>query len=256
MVFSPFEADIDVDHNIFTILVESTKLCGINITGIIDKNDNLNLSLKLYTKKGDLEEFTSCMLSKKQLIKGKYTIDVDLDSEGNIYQLINNLHGRIDFASFRGRIYRLTLLSRILSVINISKFIRGKIPDIVQNGFAYNSITVKADIKNNRITLKSAVIKGVDMTFVFKGWINMLKKTVELKCLVSPFKTADLIIKNVPILGHILNNQLVSIPVKITGSIDKPDIFLLPPSEVGKELVNMMKRIISTPFRIIKSLPQ
>ena len=256
MIFSPFEADIDVDHDIFTILVESTKLCGISISGIIDKNDKLNLSLELNTKEGDLEELTSCMFSKKQLIKGRYTINIDLDSKGTMYQLMNNLHGKIDFSSSKGRIYRLTLLSRILSVINISKFIQGKIPDIAQNGFAYNSIKVKADIKNNRIILKSAVIKGVDMTFIFKGWIDMLKKTMELKCLVSPFKTADLIIKNIPILGHILNNQLVSFPVKITGSIDKPDIFLLPPSEVGKELINMMKRIISTPFRIIKSLPQ
>ena len=196
------------------------------------------------------------MFGKKGLIKGQYAMDIDLDSKGdNMYQLMKNLHGKIDFSSSKGRIYKLTLLSRILSVINISKFIRGKIPDIVQNGFAYNSMTVKADIKHNRIFLKSAVIKGVDMTFVFTGRINMLKKTMKLQCLVSPFKTADLIIKHIRIVGHILNNQLVSIPVKITGSIDNPDVFLLPPSEVGKGLLNMMKRIISTPFRIIKSLP-
>ncbi len=257
MVFSPFEADIDIDHNIFTILLESAKLCGISITGIMDKSDKFNLIMKLYNKKGNLKKFTSCMFGKKGLIKGPYTMDIDLDSKGdNMYQLMKNLHGKIDFSSSKGRIYKLTLLSRILSVINISKFIRGKIPDIVQNGFAYNSMTVKADIKHNRIFLKSAVIKGVDMTFVFIGRINMLKKTMKLQCLVSPFKTADLIIKHIPILGHILNNQLVSIPVKITGSIDNPNVFLLPPSEVGKGLLNMMKRIISTPFRIIKSLPQ
>ncbi len=256
MIFTPFQASVAMYKDSWTIFIENTKLCNMNIEGIIDKKHKLDISFELYAEKDNLAQFISCLFDKKQLIKGKYSIRADFNSIGNMYQLMDNLNGKIEFSSQDGRIYKLTLLSRILSVINISKFIHGKIPDIIQNGFAYNSLYIKAYIKKSRIILKSAVIKGVDMTFVFKGWIDMMKRTMKLTCIVSPFKTADMIIKHLPILDHILNNRLISFPVEIKGNINNPDIVLLPPSEIGKGLLDMMQRIMTTPFRIIKDIPQ
>ncbi len=256
--FAPFEAKIAIDKNAWTILVQNTKLCGINITGIINKknkSNDLNLSLTFYTKKGDLDRSISCMFGKDRLIKGNYSIGGNLKSMGSMNHIPDNFHGDISFHSSGGRIYKLTLISRILSVINIAKFIRGKLPDIIQKGFAYKFIDIKADVKKSRLFLQSAVIKGVDMTLIFKGWIDLVKDKEELTCLVSPFRTADMIIKHIPLLGHILNDRLISIPVKITGNINDPDIFLLPPSAVGKELINIMQRTLETPFRIIKLIP-
>ncbi len=251
-----FQASITMNRNLYTVFIDNAKLCNMNITGIIDKSYKINLSFGLCAEKGDLAEFMKCLLNKKGLIKGEYSIRADLNSTGDVYQLMNGLHGKINFLSSNGRIYKLTLLSRILSVINISGLFHGKIPDIAQNGFAYNSMTVKANVRQGRIIFKSAVIKGVDMTFIFKGWIDILKHTLQLTCLVSPFKTADMIIKHVPLLDHIMNNRLISFPLKITGNIDDPDVTLLPPSEVGKGLMDMMQRIMTTPFRIIKSIPR
>jgi hypothetical protein len=78
---------------------------------------------------------------------------------------------------------------------------------------------------------------------------------MELTCLVAPFKTADILIEKIPILGTILNGRLVSIPVKAVGSLHDPKVFLLPPSEVGKGLVGTMQRILETPFKLIEKLP-
>lgn len=253
--FTPFEAKVAIDKTNWSILIQNTKLCDINITGIINKKnkaDQLNLSAVFYTKNGDLAKSLPCMFGKTGLIKGNYSISGNLKSQGNMDTLFHNLNGKISFHSSDGRIYKLTLLSRILSVINISKFIQGRLPDIIQHGFAYNSIDIKADVKKDRLFLKSAVIKGVDMTLTFNGWIDMLKDKMKITCLVAPFRTADMVIKYIPVLGRILNGQLVSIPVKVTGRLNNPDVLLLPASEVGKGLINIMRRTLEAPFRLLK----
>ncbi|MCK5101087.1 MAG: AsmA-like C-terminal domain-containing protein, partial [Desulfobacteraceae bacterium] len=107
----------------------------------------------------------------------------------------NGLNGKLKFKSKDGKIHSLTLLSRILAVINISTLFKGKLPDITQKGFRYHSINFKADIVNNRIVLDEVVIDGHDMALVFKGTIDPVKNDLDLTCLVAPFKTIDMLIE-------------------------------------------------------------
>jgi hypothetical protein len=168
--------------------------------------------------------------------------------------LKHNLTGTIRMTSDGGRIFRLTLLSRILSLLNISKLMEGKFPDIEQNGFAFNYINIVADVEKSRIILKQAVINGLDMTLVFVGWIDMVSREIDLTCMVAPFKTADRIIGKIPVINTMLNGRLISVPVKATGTLSNPEVTVLKPSEVGKSLINTMRDILITPFKLIDTI--
>lgn len=183
-------------------------------------------------------------------------ISTGLESAEPLQSLQENLTGTIAITSQKGRIFRLTLLSRILSLINVAQWMAGNLPDIEQNGFAYETIEIDATVKEGRIFLEKAVIDGLDMTLIFMGWIDPFLKTLELTCLVAPLKTADSIIKQIPILGKMFNNRLISIPVKVWGSIAEPDLTLLHPSDVGHGLITTMENILTAPFEIIKRIPQ
>ena len=89
-------------------------------------------------------------MAKKKLIKGTYSLRADLRSKGNKDTLAGNSNGMILLNSPGGRIYKLTLLSRILSVINLASLLRGKLPDIEQNGFAYESLMVDAQVETGK----------------------------------------------------------------------------------------------------------
>ena len=192
---------------------------------------------------------------KQKLINGRYSLRANLDSTGSMTTLSDNLKGEFTVDSPGGRIYKLTLLSRILSVINIAPLFKGKLPDLEQNGFSYNNLTVNAQVNQGRIVFKDSVIDGQDMTIIFNGWMDPKLGTLELIFLVAPFKTADILIEKIPILGTILQGRLVSIPVKATGSVNNPNVFLLPPAEVGKGLMGTMQRILEAPFKLIEKLP-
>ena len=110
----------------------------------------------------DTDQVIQCLYHKSGFVNAKSAIKANLFTRGNFTSgkmidktnntLKNNFQGNLKFNSDGGRIFRLTLLSRILSVINISKLFEGKLPDIEQNGFAFDAIEISADIekKQNR----------------------------------------------------------------------------------------------------------
>lgn len=154
------------------------------------------------------------------------------------------MNGSIILNATSGRIYKLTLLSRILSAFNISKIFNGKIPDITQSVFEYKTITIEADIKNSRINLTKTIVDGTDMALTCSGWIDPLNDELDLTCLAAPFKTVDLIIKKIPIVTTLFGERLISVPVKATGSFSDPNVIPLHPSAVGKGLVALMTGLV------------
>ncbi|MCP4761741.1 MAG: hypothetical protein GY870_08165, partial [archaeon] len=162
--------------------------------------------------------------------------------------------GPLEFTAKKGRINEFTLLSRIFSILNVSKLFKGSLPDLKQEGFAYKKIIIKADIKESIIYLSTAIIDGEDMTLIFKGWIDPLNDKLNLTCLVAPFKTIDMVIEKIPMINTMLQGRLVSIPVQASGKISDPVVVPLHPSAVGKGLINMMGDILKTPVKLLKNL--
>lgn len=259
---SPFSARIEFNGDDKKITIEKMNLCNINGSAkiTIDKN-RIEIFITLDDKNKNIEPVLACLYDGKRLMQGKYSLKATLHSQATLINSDNNneimdslkknLAGTIEMRSEGGRIFRLTLLSRILSVINIAKLMKGKLPDIEQNGFAFNSIKFMADVVKGKIILKQAVINGLDMTLLFVGEISPFTSKIDLTCLVAPFKTADSIIKKIPIINTMLRGRLISVPVKAGGTINDPDITVLHPSEVAKSIIYTMQDILTTPFRLI-----
>jgi hypothetical protein len=169
-------------------------------------------------------------------------------------ELITNINGPLKFTAKKGRIHELTLISRILSILNVSNFFKGSFPDLMQEGFAYKKITIEAEIKKSIIYLTKAIIDGEDMTLIFKGWIDPLNDKINLTCLLAPFKTIDMLIDKIPILNTVLQGRLVSIPAQATGKLSDPVVVPLHPSAIGKSLINMMTDILKTPVQLLEKL--
>ena len=59
-------------------------------------------------------------------------------------------------------------------------------------------------------------------------------------------------IKYVPIVGNIIGGTLVGIPIRISGSLEQPDVVYLSPADIGSELLNLPIRILGVPLESIK----
>lgn len=255
--FSPFKGTLYVDTGSIHMSVDETTLCGLAAKGTLSRQikgsgpPTIRISAMIDQESINLAQPIACLLSTTGLVDGTGTITGAFSSQGDLGTLYDNLEGTIDITGGPGRIHRLTLLSRILSVINVSQLIRGKLPDLNQEGFSYDSLVMTFTVAKRKILIKSAVIKGLDMTLIFRGWIDNASGTMDLVCLVAPFKSADIIIEKLPIIGTVMDGRLISIPVRASGAISDPDVSVMPVSEIGRGLSNTIERILNLPMELI-----
>ena len=69
---------------------------------------------------------------------------------------------------------------------------------------------------------------------------------------MSPFKAVDFVVKKTPLINGLLGGTLVSIPVKVKGDIENPNISFLSSMSVGKKLLDTTKRTLKAPLKIFK----
>ena len=185
---------------------------------------------------------------------GAYTLVGKIETGALKKDIISSLNGSFQLNAKDGRIYKWTLLSRILSFLNVSKIFQGRLPNITQQGFAYTSFLVEAEIRQSIIHIKKAVIKGTDMTLLFTGRIGILENNMDMTVLVAPFKTIDSLLEKIPIINTLMDGYLITIPIKATGPISDPAVVPLHPSAVGETINDMMKKIIGKPFQMLDRL--
>jgi hypothetical protein len=189
---------------------------------------------------------------KKGLITGKFDLEVHVMARGTNEELIKSLHGNFGGIAKNGRFNRFGLLSKVFSFLNLTETFRGKLPSVTKKGFPYKSITVNGEIQDGILMLNEYVLDAPSMGVTSHGTFDLTEKNVDLKVLVSPFKTVDFVVKKIPIIRGLLGGTLVTIPVRVKGDIENPKISYLSPSAVGKKLLNTTKHVLKAPMKIIK----
>jgi hypothetical protein len=164
---------------------------------------------------------------------GTFDLDGSVTGEGAKGTLSDNLTGPWKFTADNGRIYQYSLIAKILAFLNLAEIFRGQTPDLLDEGFAYKTITANGEVKGSDFVLNEAVIDGASMKIVI-------------------LKTVDFIIGKIPVIREILGGNLITIPVRVTGDFNDPDIFYMNPVDIGSELLGIMKNTLNLPGKIIK----
>jgi hypothetical protein len=254
--FSNVTVQVTGDRRNPVIELHTADFCGLNMSGQMNL-DRKAPDIKAVTdikitaaNRENVADVLSCIYPEIDLMDGRYSFNAELSGTGAVKTLHTDLTGKILFESKEGQIHKMTLLSRLLSILNVLK-----LPDIRQEGFRFHSILVEAQMKNGTIHLDKAVIDAENMALFFTGDIHPFENRLDLTCLVAPFKTIDTIVQFIPVVNTILSGRLVSFPAKATGAIDDPVITPLHPSAVGEGLINMFTSLLTSPIRLFERTP-
>ncbi len=199
------------------------------------------------------QEVLPCLGINQDVVEGDFTFDADLHGLPGHWR-----RGKVAVRSDNGRILRMTLLSKIFSVVNLTDlFATYKAADMEKKGFPYSLLDLQADIKDNQLVIRKAVIKGEGLNLFARGKLDLATYDADLTVLIAPFKTLDAIISMVPIIGRAIggkNGTLITIPVGVKGPIKNPTVTLLPPSAIGEGLLNVVKDTLLLPFNILSPI--
>ena len=253
--WEPFNCSISSEGDAVNVTITEGNLCGISTPGTLNiSKQGIRLDLKLAVKKKGMAATFACLSKESIAIDGTFDFESEIKGEGMGIELIKSLHGPFKFLAKDGRINRDPLLMKVFALLNITEIFSGKLPDLVNEGFEYNSITAEGNLKDGKVHMEKALLDGSSMNLACHGDIDLLENKLDLKMFAAPFKTVDRIIRMLPLIGYLLDDTLVSIPIKVTGDLEDPKVEYLPAAEVGAGLLGIMKRTLELPVKVVEPI--
>jgi hypothetical protein len=251
--WNPANADVVLSPGSIDVRLNQANLCGISTPGNITITPNgVKISLSLSAQDQDLEAAIACLFNKRHIVSGSYTLTGNLAASGWNDSLADSIEGDVELKAKDGRIFKFDTLGKIISLLAISEIYRGVLPDLIGEGCAYKSIEAKGKIKNGKLVLSDSVVNGPCIKMVFHGEIDLPKQKVDMIALVAPLRTVERVVDAAPLMGKVLKEAFVTLPVRISGNLADPSVVLLSPSAVGEELFGVMKRVFKLPLAIFQ----
>jgi hypothetical protein len=250
---SPLTADLKFNPAEVIISVNKAVVCSISIQGQLKINaQTLEIVLVPTAINQSLAPAVACVTDQENLAMGTFSLNGQLLSTSKPDDVLQAVSGELAFSAEKGRIYRFGLLAKILSILNVTEIYRGEIPDLIGEGFAYHGMTIGADIENGKLIMRECSIDGVSMGIACEGHIDFSENKMDLILLVAPFKTADRIVKMLPLIKHILGGKLISIPFRASGDLKNPNVIPLHPTAVGSGVLGVLERTLKLPITIMQ----
>ncbi len=251
---APVQGAVDISRDKITLLISEMGLCQLDPLGqIVFGDSSISAELSANIRDQDLARTSACLGGSEDLISGKYALNLRTGGEGEtLSELKSNNKGKLRFQAREGRIYRITVLAKVLALLNASEILFGEAPDLQEDGLGYNSIDIEGEIKGQVLHLNEAIVDGKSIKLAATGDINFASQRLNLIVLVSPLKTVDRIVSWIPIVNYIMDNTLVTIPFQVFGKMKDPTVVPMSPQAVGSEVFGIMKRTLSLPFKVLQ----
>lgn len=254
-VFRPIQADVSITPQEVLVAVQHAKLCEIALSGIVKvSHQNLEFYVVPNSRNKNLELVLSCLSNEKASASGKFDLEGEIMAKAKPESPARYYSGDLDFSADHGRIYRFGILAKILAILNVTEIYRGQIPDLVGEGFAYNSMNIKANFKGKKLVMEECTLDGTSMGLACEGDIDLADNTIDLVILVAPFKTVDRIVKKIPLISSVLGGKLISIPFRAKGKLEDPTVIPLSPTAVGSGVLGILERTLKLPIKIIQPM--
>jgi uncharacterized protein YhdP len=250
---SPVVGDITLSGGRLRAAIAEAALCGLSVSGVAAVTGNeISVDLRAAAAGQKLESTMACLSQDNIRTTGVFDLDLHLTAKGQKEELIKTLGGTVEFSAKNGRIDRAENLMRTLALLNITELLRGKMPDLRKEGITYNTMKLRGAVRDGTVQISEAVLDGSVITISGSGSVDLPSKSVDAVFLVAPFKTFDAIINAIPGVRYIMGGNLIAVPVRLRGPLEKPDVSVMKAADVGDQVVGLTTRVLKLPFKIVE----
>lgn len=150
-----------------------------------------------------------------------------------------------------GTLNKFTLLSRLLSFVDIKNWLSAQIPDPRVNGVPFKSIITDFKGRDGLFYTDNFVLQGPVMDITASGSLQFDASALDMQVGMYPFDTVDWVLNKIPLIGERIGagtGKLVAAYFQVTGPVGDPSITPKPITSVAE----FVKRTLGMPINIIR----
>jgi len=187
---------------------------------------------------------------KESPIFGQLSLSEDLWANMDT-DFFDTLAGEIDVTIRDGTLNKFTLLSRMLSLLDIKNYLTARFPDPRVSGVPFKLIV--CDLKGNHglFYTDNFALHGPVMEIAASGSVKLGDGTLDMQIGMFPFDTVDWVLNSIPVIGPRVGagtGKLVAGYFDVRGPVSDPRITPKPITSVGE----FIKKTLGMPINIIR----
>ncbi|MFH0814117.1 MAG: AsmA-like C-terminal domain-containing protein, partial [Pseudomonadota bacterium] len=228
---------------------------GKNITVILKPEQENTFSLTNEIQNIPIENVLEAFTPNMRKLTGTLNLAGHLSGEGeNVSERMATLDGEITLTIKKGILKKFNLLSKLFSLLNVSRIFRQDYSKLLTQGLYYDTIQGSFQIENGIARTDTLYLDSSSMEMHAVGDINLGNKTLDLEVAVQPLETVDKIVGKIPLLGTILMGDEGAVVIsyyRVTGTFDKPEINSVVFQSLGRKGQGIFRRIFKLPETIL-----
>jgi uncharacterized protein YhdP len=214
-------------------------------------NMEAKVSLRTLLQKGE---------EGKIVVTGRVYIDkVELRGEGEDFQKVKeSLDGKLRLELENGVIERGNILAKIFSILNVSQWFWGRLPDLKTKGLPYHNITATILVKGGVASTEDFLVDSDAIRITLVGKVDVGKNLIDATIGVHPLVAIDMVLSHLPIAGYIITGKdkaFLSYIYEVKGDMDDPKIEAVPIKGLGENFLGIIQRLLETPMRPFQKVP-
>ena len=196
-------------------------------------------------------EFLAAIGMQETLIEG------DLSIRGNVERKLGEggsaeTRGELNLEIQKGLIRRFPILASILSMMNLSQLLSGKVPQFSHQGMVFEKIVGTFDLKGAKLHTNDFTVQSEAMVVTMEGEIDLGSRQCDLKVGVRPFVGFDRFVNKIPVIRHYLAGRERTVFATyfiVKGDLSTPEVTAMPLESLGNAFLGIFKRLFQNPFR-------
>ncbi len=180
---------------------------------------------------------------------GKLYADADIWANSNV-DFFSTMAGKISVDARDGTLEKFTLLSRILSLIDLKSWLTAQIPDPRIVGVPFNSLTADFSGQHGAFYTNNLKLQGPVMDIVARGTVQVGEGTLNMEVALIPFNTVTWLVNKIPLIGQNIaagSNGLLAAYFQVRGPVSDPSVTPKPITSVAEFLT----KTLSLPINIL-----
>lgn len=237
------------------VSVAGGDLCGfpLQLSATLDPK-GLAVELRTSASGKDLKAPLLCLLDQQVDATGSFRFATRLSARGGDPEsLLHSIEGPVELTARDGRINRWSLLSKVLTVLNVTNVVRGKFPDFRKEGLPYKTARIRGEYKGKVLHLTEGTLYGPTIGIAASGKVDLGTSQTDVKMLVAPFRTVDWVIRKIPLVRYIMKKTFLSVPFTVKGDYRDPTVSF-DPVGVGAGLLGVLGRTIELPLKLLEDV--